>query len=386
MRKKRLFTPGPTPLIPEAQLAMAGEAMHHRTPEFQALLHETRGMLQTIYKTKSDVVILACSGTGAMEAAVSNLLSPGDAALAAVAGKFGERWADLCESYQVDCRSLVKEYGEAASAEEIVSALEEISDPQALLIQGCETSTATSHDLEAIARAVRERFPDLLIVVDAITALGSQPLETDAWDLDVVISGSQKSFSVSPGLAFLSLSARARRRLDQSPGGSRYYFDLRKELKGQAKGSTAYTPAVSLIASLHAACRKITEQGVDEIVEEAQQMARAARAGLRALGFRILSQRPAGAVTAAFPPEGVDAEALRKTLESRFGVKAAGGQGHLKGRIIRIAHLGYFDLLDVCAVLSALELCLLVSGRSFALGSGVAAALEAAAGRTSVTR
>jgi aspartate aminotransferase-like enzyme len=386
MRKKRLFTPGPTPLIPEAQLAMAGEAMHHRTPEFQALLHETRRMLQTIYKTKSDVVILASSGTGAMEAAVSNLLSPGDAALAVVAGKFGERWADLCESYQVDCRSLLKEYGEAASAEEIVSALEEISEPQALLIQGCETSTATSHDLEAIARAVRERFPDLLIVVDAITALGSQPLETDAWDLDVVISGSQKSFSVSPGLAFLSVSARARRRLDQSPGGSRFYFDLRKELKGQAQGSTAYTPAVSLIASLHAACRKITEQGVDEIVEEAQQMARAARAGLQALGFRILSQRPAGAVTAAFPPEGVDAEALRKTLESRFGVKAAGGQGNLKGRIIRIAHLGYFDLLDVCAVLSALELCLLESGRSFALGSGVAAALEAAAGRTSVSR
>ncbi|HUG42856.1 MAG TPA: alanine--glyoxylate aminotransferase family protein [Acidobacteriota bacterium] len=386
MRKKRLFTPGPTPLIPEARLAMAGEAMHHRTPEFQALLHETRRMLQAIYKTESEIVILASSGTGAMEAAVSNLLAPGDAALAVVAGKFGERWAELCQSYQVDCSSLVKEYGEAASAEEIVAALEEISRPQALLIQGCETSTATSHDLEAIARAVRARFPDLLIIVDAITALGSQPLETDAWDLDVVISGSQKSFSVSPGLAFLSIGPRARRRLEESSGGSRYYFDLRKELKGQAKGSTAYTPAVSLIASLHAACRKITEQGVDEIVQEAQQMARAARAGLKALGFRILSQRPAGAVTAAFPPEGVDAEALRKSLEARFGVKVAGGQGHLKGRVIRIAHLGYFDLLDVCSVLSALELCLLQTGRSFALGSGVAAALEAASDRSAVGR
>src|SRR5690606_4074339 len=209
MRKKRLFTPGPTPLIPEAQLAMAAPILHHRTAEFRELLLNTQKNLQAIYKTQSPVLILASSGTGAMEAAVTNLLDAGDKALAVVAGKFGERWVEIAKAHKVECAVLEKEYGEAATVDEISAAIRDNPGVEALLIQGCETSTATLHDLENISRQIRREFPNILIVVDAITALGTQPLRTDEWDLDVVISGSQKAFGLPPGLAFLSLSKRA---------------------------------------------------------------------------------------------------------------------------------------------------------------------------------
>lgn len=376
MRKKRLFTPGPTPLIPEAQLAMAAPILHHRTPEFRELLLNTQSNLQKIYKTQSPVLILASSGTGAMEAAVANVLSPGDKALAAVTGKFGERWVEIAKTHQVDCVAIEKEYGDATSVDEICSELRNNPGVEALLIQGCETSTATLHDLEQISAQVRSEFPDILIVVDAITALGTQPLRTDDWDLDVVISGSQKSFGLPPGLAFLSLSQRAIDTIERKQTEGHYYLDLRKELKSQKAGSTAYTPAVSLVAGLYQATQQILSQGIDRIVEDAEQMATCTRAGLTALGFKLLSSSPANAVTAAFSPEGVDSEQLRKKLEESYGVKVAGGQGKLKGKIIRIAHLGYFDLLDVFSVLSAIELCLASMGHDSRPGKGVTAALE----------
>lgn len=364
--------------MPRAQLAMARPIIHHRTSEFKDLLIETRKNLQKIFKTESEILILASSGTGAMEAAVSALISAEEKALAVVVGKFGERWVEICAAFGITCNSLTKPYGEAASADEIVQALREQPDTRALLIQGCETSTATSHDLEAIAGRVRNEFPDLLIIVDAITALGSQPVETDAWGLDVVISGSQKSFAIPPGLACLSLSRRALQRLGERKKIPSYYLDLRKELKNQPKGQTAYTPAISLVVALNEACLEMLEQGIDPIVAEAQLMARATQRGLQALGFRLLSSAPSGAATAAYPPEGIDAGELTKQVERKFGVKLAGGQGELKGKIIRIAHLGYFDLLDVAAVLWAIELSLLELGAGAKLGTGVSAALEEA--------
>ncbi|GAB4247096.1 MAG: alanine--glyoxylate aminotransferase family protein [Acidobacteriota bacterium] len=382
MRKIRLFTPGPTPLIPEAQLAQAKPLIHHRTPEFRSLLLETRRNLQQIFRTESEVLVLASSGTGAMEAAVANLHAPGEKVLAVVAGKFGERWAELAKAYGLECVELTKEYGEAASAEEIVAVLRREPGIASVLLQGCETSTATAHDLEKIGAAVRREFPDVLIIVDAITTLACQEIQPDAWGLDVVIGGSQKAFGMPPGLAFLSLSPRAVKKLETVPAGRRYYFDLRKELKNQVSGSTAYTPAISLIVALNEVTRRMLEEGLDNIIAGAELMAHATRRGLEALGFRLLSTAPANAVTAAFPPEGVDADGLRKELDQAFGVKVAGGQGKLKGQIIRIAHLGYFDSLDVVTVLAAVELALRRQGRDVEVGRGVGAALAVLAEAT----
>ncbi len=312
-----------------------------------------------------------------MEAAVRNLLGPGDRALAVVAGKFGERWTGICKAAGIACTSLCKTPGEAASADEILSALAEAPDCKALLIQGCETSTATSHDLETISRRVRSSFPHLYIVVDAITALGSQPLESEDWGLDAVIGGSQKAFGISPGLAFLGLSSRAVERIEARDSDC-FYFDLAKEISGQRDGRTAYTAAVTLVESLHASTEAILDHGLDEVIDSARRSAGCAREGLQAMGFRLLSQSPANAVTACFPPPGVDSEELRQTTYETFGLQMAGGQGDLKGRIVRVSHLGYTDLLDVFTVLSAIELSLMKLGASGSAGAGLKAALQAA--------
>ena len=363
--------------MPEAQLAMSRPIVHHRTEQFSELLLETRQNLQKIFSTENDVIILASSGTGAMEAAVSSLLSPDDPALAVVTGKFGERWGKICQTYRIPCTSLEKEYGEAASAEEICETLEHHPEIQAILIQACETSTATSHNLERIAQLVGERFPKVFIVVDAITALLTQPVETDQWGLDIVISGSQKGFALSPGLSFLTLSSRAIEKMEANSWHP-YYFNLLEEVQKQRKGQTVFTPAISLIVGLNETTREILRQGLDQVLAEAELMARCTRKGLLELGFRLLSSSPANAVTAAFPPHGVSAPELVKTLEDEFGIKVAGGQGELKNRIVRIAHLGYFDLLDVFSVLSAIELSLFKMGLEIDLGGSVrAAALEA---------
>lgn len=351
--------------------------MHHRTPEFRRLLLETRSHLQTIFRTSGDIVILACSGTGAMEAAVANLLTTEDQALAVVAGKFGQRWMDICSAHGIDCRPLCKEHGEAAPAEEIVEALSRAPETRALLLQGCETSTGTSHDVQSIAAAVRSRFPEVLIVVDAITTLACEPLETEAWDLDVVIGGSQKSFAMSPGLAFLSLSRRAQEQMS-SARCAPYYFDLAREVEKQRQGETAFTSAVSLIEALHASAAEIVTQGLDAVIADAERMARCCRVGLRALGFQLLSKSPANAVTAVYPPAGIDAAMLSRELEQGFGIKVAGGQAALKGKILRLAHLGYFDLLDVFSVLGAVELTLQSLGEGPAPGTGVGAAVQEA--------
>jgi aspartate aminotransferase-like enzyme len=353
---------------------MARPIIHHRTAEFKDLLAETRLNLQKIFKTQNPVVLLTSSGTGAMEAAVCNLFSPQDQTLAVVAGKFGERWGEICEAFGVPCRSLCKEYGDAVTADEIGHALRSNPEVKGLFVQACETSTATAHDMEKIGRLVRGEFPNVLIVVDAITAIGCQPMETDLWGLDVVVGGSQKAFAMPPGLAFMSLSERAVEKL-KSKGAAPYYFNLSKELKSQQKGETAFTPNVSLVVALNEACKEMLAQGLERVIRDAESMARCTRQGLLALDFQLLSKFPATACTAAFPPAGVSASDLSKRLEQRFGVKVAGGQGDLKGKIIRIAHLGYFDALDVFSVIAAIELCLLEMGQAFDLGAGVRAAM-----------
>ena len=348
---------------------------HHRKPEFRAILLEAREGLKKVFKTNNDIVILTASGTGAMEAAVGNLLSPETPALAVSAGKFGERWLEICSAFRIPCRAITKNYGEAASVEEIRQTIEQSPDTRALLIQGCETSTGTAHDLEAIGEMIRTSFPEVLIVVDAITCVGSQPLETDAWGLDVVIGGSQKAFAIPPGLSFLSLSERAIATI-KSNSTPRYYFDLLKEVEAQRGGQTALTPAVSLVIALNEALREILNQGLDRVMDEVELMAQCTREGVLAMGFSLVSSVPAPAVTAFYPPSSISAAAIIQRLQERFGIIVAGGQGDLKGKILRIGHLGYFDLIDVLSVLSALEICLLELGSKIELGSGIGAAMR----------
>ncbi len=367
--------------MPQVQEALARPIIHHRTPEFQDLFLQARSNLQEIFRTRHDLVILATSGTGGMEAAVANLLGPQSHALAVVVGKFGERWHDICQACNVPCSALCKEYGQAASVQEIRQELQRHPRVDALLLQGCETSTATSNDLQAIGRLIRQEFPQTLLVVDGITSIGCEPVDTDGWGLDVVVSGSQKAFALPPGLSFVSISPRAMQRLQEAPS-SRYYLNLALEARLQAKGKTAYTASVSLVLALLEATRSILGQGLDNVIAETALMARAARAGLRAMGFTLLSSAPANACTAVYPPKGIDAAQLAARLQERFGLKVAGGQGEMKGRIIRIAHLGYFDLLDVFSVLSALEMVLIELGRPLQPGSGVSAAMQQACPQT----
>lgn len=377
MRKQRLFTPGPTPLSPEVQTALGRPIIHHRSPEFGELFRQLRSNLKKIFKTEQEMVVLSCSGTGGMEAAVCNLLDNGERALAVAAGKFGERWLKICSQFGVECGALRKEYGTAASADEIRQALRAQSDTSALLIQACETSTATMHDMRSIGEMMREDFPRVQIVVDGISAVGCQPIETDAWGLDIVVGGSQKSFVLPPGLAFVSLSKRALEKMRANSRG-RFYFDLAREADSQREGKTSYTASVSLASAALASTNSILEQGPDRVVNEAARMARSTRAALRALGFRLLSSSPSNAVTAAYPPEGISAPALAEHLLRNHGVKLAGGQDDLKGRIIRVAHLGYFDLLDVFAVVGAIELALAEMGHKIEPGTGLSAAMRRA--------
>lgn len=354
MRKERIFTPGPTPLMPAAQLAISGPIFHHRTSQFRNLLLSTQSNLKKIFKTKSDLILLSCSGTGAMEAVSSNLILEETQSLIIVIGKFGQRWVQICESTGHNCVVLSKAPGYALGAEEISSELEKHPAVQTLFIQGCETSTATMHDLKTIGKTIRAKFPEVLIVVDGSTAVGSQPIHTDEWGLDVVLSSSQKAFSMSPGLSFISLNGRAQDRLTENYQG--LYFNLKQEVTEQREGRTCFTPAISLIQALQAGTNSILDQGIDQVISETEMMARATRAGLRSLNCKILSKSPANAVTAAFPPLDILASQLIERIKDRFGIKLAGGQGSLKGKIFRIAHLGYFDFLDVIAVLGALEL------------------------------
>lgn len=310
-----------------------------------------------------------------MEASVSSLFEEGERVTVVSAGKFGERWAEIAKRHNLECEILEKPYGESVSLSELSDFLEGRPPVQALFLQGCETSTGTSFNLEEIAK-IKDRHPALLLIVDAITALASQTVETDAWDLDVVIGGGQKSFGIPPGVSFLALSQRAIQRIAARGSGRSYYLDLARELKRQETGSTAFTAPVSLVVGLEEACREILHQGLDQVIQEAELMARCTRAALLELGFRLLSSSPANALTAAFPPEGFAAARLRADLEERFGLKVAGGQGNLKNKIIRIAHLGYFDVLDVYAVIGAIESILAETDSEGTAGRGLRTVLR----------
>ncbi len=360
IRKTRLYTPGPTPLLPAAQFAMAAADMHHRTPEFRALYQKVLAQLKIFVGTKNDVLLLSSSGTGAMEAAVTNLTSPGDKVLVLTAGKFGERWTGLVKAFGCEPDVVSAPYGQTFDIAQIRAALK--PEHKAVFVQATETSTAVRHDIEAIARLLKDACSQALLVVDGITGLGTTHFDVDGWGIDVLIGGSQKAVMIPPGLAYLSVSDRAWAAMETSKN-PRYYFDLRKERKNASKGESAYTPAVALIAGLGAALDYIAgqaggdlEKGRIALVNNAQVNAAATRAGLVALGFRLFAPTaPAAAATAVAVPEGMDSSDMVKALKTRFALVAANGQGEMKGKLFRVAHLGFFDYLDTIALLGAME-------------------------------
>ena len=358
IRKTRLFTPGPTPLLPAAQFSMAAADIHHRTPEFRAMFLKVLAQLKVFVGTQNDVLLLSSSGTGAMEASVSNLTSPGDRVLVLSAGKFGERWVDLAKAFGCVVEVVKAPYGETFDLNEVRKAL--TAETKAVYMQASETSTAVSHDVEGVAKLVKGT--DTLLIVDGITGLGTQTFDVDGWGIDILIGGSQKAVMIPPGLAYLSVSEKAWKAMEASKN-PRYYFDLRKERKNAVKGESAYTPAVALIAGLGAALDYIAgqaggdlEKGRIALVDHAQVNAAATRAGLVALGFKLFAPTsPAAAATAVAVPEGMNSGDVVKALKTRFALVTANGQGEMQGKIFRVAHLGFFDYLDTVAFLGAME-------------------------------
>jgi aspartate aminotransferase-like enzyme len=376
MLKRRLFTPGPVPVPDRVRLAMAQPIIHHRAADFLPVFQKCRKGLQRIFQTDSPVLVFAASGTGAMDAAVSNLLSPGDHALVVRGGKFGERWAEICEAYGVRTTCIDVEWGSGVDPAEVERALAAHPDIRAVYLQASETSTCARHPVKEIAEIVRRR-DDRLIVVDAITAVGVYDLPMDAWGLDVVISGSQKAFMMPPGLSFLALSDRAQGFMKQATC-PHYYFDLKKELKSLPTDQTQWTPAVSLLVGLAEALDIILDEiGLEETFARTDKLAHATRESLRAIGLRLLApSAPSPACTAFLVPDGIDGQALRKVLRDRLGYTLADGQGHLKGKILRIAHLGYYDRFDTIACIAAVEMALAAVGYVHKLGEGARTATE----------
>ncbi|MFB3915849.1 MAG: alanine--glyoxylate aminotransferase family protein [Terriglobales bacterium] len=381
IKKNRLFTPGPTPLLPAAQTAMAAANIHHRTADFKDLFQKTLADLKTFIGTTNDVILLASSGTGAMEASVSNLTGPGEKVLVLTAGKFGERWRDLAKAYGCAVELISAPYGQTFTLESVREKLS-AGGVRVVYLQATESSTGVRHDVEGVAKLIKQFSPETMLVVDAITGLGTTRFNVDGWGIDVIIGGSQKAVMVPPGLAYCAVSERAWKRMDQ-PHSPSYYFDLRKERKSAAKGESAFTPAIALVAALAAAMDFIRASGGgdlaagrDALIHNAEVSAEMTRAAAQALGLKLFATVPADALTAIIPPGEMDSGIFVKDFRERFDAVVANGQGDMKGKLFRIAHLGYYDYLDTIGIIGALEhvLAKAVRPKHIEFGAGLRAA------------
>ncbi len=374
IRKQRLLTPGPTPLYPPALHAMMASDLHHRTEDFRKVYRSCLADLKEVLGTANDVVMFAASGTGAMDATVSNLFSRGDKVIVCSAGKFGERWADIAKAYGLEANVLTAPYGETVTPARVEAALAAEPNIKGVFVQASETSTGAIHDVEAMGRAVAKT--NAIMVVDAITGLGTMPLDIDGWGLDVTIGGSQKAFMIPPGLAFMSISPKAWK-MAETATLPHFYFNLKKEKKSGDAGESSWTPATALILALAEALKYVKQVGMGKLIENAQLLAEAARASMKALGLELFAPgAPGSSVTAVKAPAGMDSGVIVKEFRNRFGAIIANGQGTMKGQIFRIAHLGYFDFADLFSVIAALEIILKSNGHAVQYGSGVAAAQE----------
>jgi aspartate aminotransferase-like enzyme len=371
IKKQRLLTPGPTPLLPQALHAMMGSDIHHRTEDFRNLYRAVLADLKEVFGTSNDVLSLVCSGTGALEASVTNFLSPGDRVVVCSAGKFGERWVDLAKAFGLNATVLEAPYGDAVTPDRVEDALRSESNVRAVMVQASETSTGAAHDVRTMGEIVKRT--DALFFVDAITGLGTMPLDIDRWGLDVVVGGSQKAFMIPPGMAFMSISPKAWAAAESSKL-PKLYFNLKKERKNAASGESSWTPNTSLLLALAEALKYIKSIGMDKLIDNAQLLAKATRAAVTELGLDLFAPKyPAASVTAVRAPRGMDSGVIVKEFRNRFGSIIANGQGSMKGQIFRIAHLGYFDFPDLFAVIAELEIILAANGIPVTFGKGVAA-------------
>jgi len=374
MSKRYLFTPGPVPIPEEVLLTMAKQVIHHRASAFVQIFQEVRENLKWLFGTKSEVLTLASTGTGAMEAAVVNLLSPGDIAIAVNGGKFGERWAQLCRTYGVNVEEIVVPWGEAVKPGQVKSALEAHPEAKAVFIQASETSTGVKHPVKEIAEFTSAR-PNTVLAADAITALAVFELPMDEWGIDVVVGGSQKALILPPGLAFIALSDKAQAFTANSKC-PKYYFDLKKERKNQLSNQTAYTSAVTHIVALGEVLRRFKSTGLEKIYAKNALLFRAVMAGGVALGIKpFAKESPSEAVAAFWAPEGIDGGELKNRMDKHYKVTIAGGQDAYKGKMFRIGLLGDVDHFDAVVAMSALEMALADLGYKYTPGAGVAATL-----------
>jgi aspartate aminotransferase-like enzyme len=371
--KRHLLTPGPTPVPPEVLAAISQPVIHHRGPDFKPVYERTLVRLRDVFRTERDVLLFGAAGTGAMESAVANLCSPGERVLVVSAGHFGERWQAIASAYGAELETLEYAWGEVPAADDVAARLAELGGAKAVFVTHSETSTGVVCDLQAIAGAVNEH--GALSVVDAVSSLGAVPLETDAWRLDVVLSGSQKALMTPPGLAMASVSEGAWAARGDSP---RFYFDWERTRKAQASLDAPFTPPVSLVAGLDVALGLLLDAGLEATFERHVRLGRACREGAKAMGLELFSpdEDRSAVVTAIRAPDGIDATELVRDLRDRFGITIANGQGVLKGKIFRIGHIGYFDVFDITTALAAVELVLTELGAEIERGVAVTRALE----------
>ncbi|MDP3259327.1 MAG: alanine--glyoxylate aminotransferase family protein [Thermodesulfovibrionales bacterium] len=375
MLKRYLLAPGPTPVPSEALLAMAMPIIHHRSPDFLPVLDAAKNGLKWLYQTKNDVLILCSTGTGGMVGAVNNFFSPGDKVLTVNGGKFGERWTKICKAYGLQAEEIVVEWGYAVNPETIEAKLKNDPSIKGVFVQASETSTGVYHDIEALAKVVK-KYENTILIVDAISAIVAHDLRMDAWGIDVMIGGSQKGVMLPPGLAFVGISEKAWKFSEKSKC-PRFYFNFKKERENLAKNQTNFTSPVTLIIGLNESIKLLRKEGLENVFKRHERLANATRAAVKALGLELYpKESPSNAVTAVCAPSGIDGQAIYKNLREKYGITAAGGQGHVKGKIFRIAHLGYADTFDVIIAIAGLEMVLKGMGHPVKLGAGVAAAEE----------
>jgi aspartate aminotransferase-like enzyme len=370
--KRHLFTPGPTPVPPQVLAALAEPVVHHRSPDFRPIFRSCLDRLSEVYRAAREPLMFTASGTGAMESAVANLTSPGERVVVVSAGNFGERWQALARTYGCEVDVVGYEWGETPSADDLAARLAELGGAKAVFLTHSETSTGVVLDVRSLAAAARDA--GALSVVDAISSLGAVPLEQDEWELDVVLSGSQKALMTPPGLAFAGVSERA-----EAAASSRgFYFDWERNRKAQDKLDAAFTPAVSLVVGLNVALGLLLEHGLEAAFERHVRLGRACREGAKAMGLELFSpdDDSSAVVTAIQVPAGVDGAELVQTLRDRLGITLAGGQGPIKGRVFRIGHIGWFDIFDITTALAGVELVLGELGADIGRGVAVSRALE----------
>jgi serine---pyruvate transaminase len=372
--KKRLFTPGPTPVPETVMLKMAEPIIHHRNPEFGEILTRVHQNLQYLFQTVQPVIVLTCSGTGGVESSFVSLFSPGDTIITANGGKFGERWVKMPKAYGLNVVELKIEWGKGVTPDQIAAALKEHPEAKAVYVVHSETSTGTATDVKAIAKVIRENST-ALVCVDGITAVGAHEMKFDEWGLDVCVTGSQKGLMIPPGLAFIALSKRAIDAMETSKL-PKFYFDLRKALKSWQSNDTPWTPAVSLIIGVDAALQMLRAEGIENIWKRHERLANGIRAGVTALGLKLFSDSASFAVTPVWLPAGVEWKAFNKILKSKYGITIAGGQDDYAGKIFRLSHLGYYDEFDMVTMITALEMTLKECGYAFELGTGVQAVIK----------